>query len=180
MHPSMDPADAVTERLALLVHALSKGTKHEVMEIAAEFDLTLTQLRILFIIDHAQAPLAVNQIADTLGISMPATGRAIDALHRTGLVSRREDSIDRRIKRIALTDVGLGAITRIAAARIASVQALVGALTDDERAAVDAATTTLSDIVARHLPGHLQHGGASGAAAATETAPTPGTESDHE
>lgn len=176
MHPSMEHLDPVAGRLAGVMLALMKGNQNEVMQITAEFDLSLTQLRTLFVLDQTDDDLAVNQIADALGISMPATTRAIDALHRTGLVSRREDVVDRRIKRIALTDIGTGAITRISDARIATVQNLVAALSDDERAALDAAATTLDDIVARHLPSHPQYCAPAGAALAAGSTPA-GTES---
>ena len=167
----MENLDPVAARLAGVMLALMKGNQNEVMQITAEFDLSLTQLRTLFILDHSDDDLAVNQIAEALGISMPATTRAIDALHRTGLVSRREDVADRRIKRIALTDVGAAAITRIAEARIASVQNLVAALSDDERAALDEAATTLNTIVARHLPGHPQYCAPADAALAAGSTP---------
>lgn len=172
----MENVDPVTARLAGVMLALMKGSKNEVMQITTELDLSLTQLRTMFILDHASEDLAVNQIADELGISMAATGRAIDALHRTGLVSRREDAVDRRVKRIALTDVGAAAITRIAEARIASMQKLVGALSAEERAALDAAATTLNDIVARHLPSHPQYCAPADAALAAGS-PAAGTDS---
>lgn len=174
MHLNLDELDPVAARLAVVMISLMKGSQNEVMQITSEFDLSLTQLRILFTLDHADEDLAVNQIADALGVSMPATGRAIDALHRTGLVSRREDAIDRRIKRIALTDVGTAAITRIAEARVATVQNLVAALSDDERAALDEAASAIDAIVARHLPSHPQYcapGGAALAAGSTPAAP---------
>ncbi len=157
MHLDMDDLDPVAARLAVVMISLMKGSQNEVMHITSEFDLSLTQLRTLFTLDHADEDLAVNQIAVALGVSMPATTRAIDALHRTGLVSRREDAADRRIKRIALTETGTAAITRIAEARVATVQNLVAALSDDERTTLDEAATAINAIVARHLPSHPQY-----------------------
>lgn len=156
MHPSMEHLDPVAARLTGVMLALMKGSQNEVMQITAEFDLSLSQLRTLFILEHSDGALAVNQIAEAIGLSMPATGRAIESLVKSGLVSRREDSVDRRVKRIALTDVGTAAITRISVARVATVQNLVGALDDDERTALDEATEAINAIVARHLPGHPQ------------------------
>ncbi|MDO9357312.1 MAG: MarR family transcriptional regulator [Solirubrobacteraceae bacterium] len=175
MHPSMTTADPLTASLAGAMLLLMKGSQHEVMEITAEFDLSLSQLRILFILDHADHDLAVNEFADRLSLSMAATGRAIDGLHRHGLVSRREDAADRRVKRIALTDDGHAATSRIAAARVRSVQRVVDALSPDEREQLEAATNTLTAVLANHLPAPSSSGCAtpapSPAAAATETAP---------
>lgn len=152
MHPSMDDLDPVAARLAGVMLAIMKGNQNEVMQVTAEFDLSLSQLRTLFVLDHAHEPLAVNQIAEALGLSMPATGRAIDALVRTGLVSRNEDTVDRRVKRIALSETGQAVLTRIAEARAAAVHQLFDRLSPDELAAVSAATDTLHEIVATHLP----------------------------
>ena len=41
-----------------------------------------------------------------MGLSPAATGRAVDALVRAGLVTRRDDDADRRVKRLALTHDG--------------------------------------------------------------------------
>lgn len=153
----MDDLDPVAARLAGVMLAIMKGNQNEVMQVTAEFDLSLSQLRALFVLDHASGPLAVNQLADALGLSMPATGRAVDALHRTGLVSRNEDAVDRRVKRIALSETGQGVLTRIAEARAAAVQNLFSRLTPAELAAVTAATDTLDEIVAKHLPSHPRY-----------------------
>lgn len=160
--PHIDP---LTDRLTTVMVALMKGSHSETMDVAMEFELTLSQLRTLFLLDHSDAPLAVNAIAERISLSMPATGRAIDALHKNGLVSRREDQSDRRIKRIELTQRGADAIHRISAARIAAVQRLVDALSPVERAQLEAATTTLDALVANHLPSHPSFCGTPPAAA---------------
>ncbi len=152
MHPAFDASDPLTGKLAGAMLLLMKGSQHEVMKITAELDLSFSQLRILFMLEHAGRDLAVNEIADGLSLSMAATGRAIDALHRTGLVSRTEDQADRRVKRIALTDEGTATTERIATARVAAVQAIVDRLDAEERAELEIAATTLSALVANHLP----------------------------
>lgn len=146
--------DPLTDRLTTVMVALMKGSHSETMDVAMEFELTLSQLRTLFLLDHSDTPLAVNAIAERISLSMPATGRAIDALHKNGLVSRREDPVDRRVKRIELTERGANAIHRISAARIAAVQRLVDALSPDEREQLEIATATLDAVVASHLPSH--------------------------
>lgn len=152
MLPSFDNHDPLTAKLSGAMLALMKGSQHEVMEITAELDLSLSQLRTLFMLEHAEHPLAVNEIADRLSLSMAAAGRAIDAMHRSGLVSRREDDADRRVKRIALTEAGTATTQRIATARTSSVQRIVDQLSDAERADLDEAATTLTAVLANHLP----------------------------
>lgn len=154
MQPGMDIDDPLTARLATVMVALMKGSHSETMNVALEYDLTLSQLRTLFVLDQIDEPLGVGEIAERINLSMPATGRSIDALFKNGLVSRREDVVDRRIKRIELTTQGSEAIARISASRIAAVQGLVDSLSLEEREQLDAATATLDAIVAAHLPSH--------------------------
>jgi len=144
--------DPLATRFYEVLIRMVKGSQHQAMAITAEYDLTLTQLRLLYVLDHASEPLPVSALGDAVGLSVAASGRAIDALHRSGLVSRNEDPIDRRIKRIALSDAGTDALERITRARFAAVSDFVEALNDDERAALDGAVTTLADLASLHMP----------------------------
>ena len=101
--PDMDP---LAVALIMAIVPLIKDSQTEVMTVTAEFDLTMSQLRMLFVLDKARADLAVNEVADQVSLSMAAAGRAVDGLVRGGLLSRREDPLDRRIKRIGLTEAG--------------------------------------------------------------------------
>ena len=112
----------------------------------------MTQLRMLFVLEQAGRDMAVNELAEQVGVSMAATGRAVDIVVRTGLLSRREDESDRRIKRIGLTESGRAAIVQIGLARRRAVEAFVAKLDPDERAALDAAVATLGELTTRHLP----------------------------
>jgi DNA-binding MarR family transcriptional regulator len=150
--PDMDP---LAVALIMAVVPLIKDSQTEVMTATAEFDLTMSQLRMLFVLDKARADLAVNEVADQVSLSMAAAGRAVDGLVRSGLLSRREDSLDRRIKRIGLTDAGKRAIEQIGAARRHSVERFVDALNKTERAALTAAVATLGELTRKHFPGLL-------------------------
>ena len=150
--PDMDP---LAVALIMAIVPLIKDSQTEVMTVTAEFDLTMSQLRMLFVLDKARADLAVNEVADQVSLSMAAAGRAVDGLVRGGLLSRREDSIDRRIKRIGLTNAGKRAIEQIGAARRHSVERFVDALNKTERAALAAAVATLGELTRKHFPGLL-------------------------
>jgi DNA-binding MarR family transcriptional regulator len=150
--PDMDP---LAVALIIAIVPLIKDSQTEVMTVTAEFDLTMSQLRMLFVLDKARADLAVNEVADQVALSMAAAGRAVDGLVRGGLLSRREDPLDRRIKRIGLTDAGKRAIDQIGAARRHSVERFVDALNKTERAALAAAVATLGELTRKHFPGFL-------------------------
>ncbi|HEY2637073.1 MAG TPA: MarR family transcriptional regulator, partial [Solirubrobacteraceae bacterium] len=75
-----------------------------------------------------------------------ATSRAVDALYRDGLVSRREDEADRRVKRIALTSAGDAVLDRLGAARRDALTRFASRLTGDER---DGLARALAPVLTR-------------------------------
>jgi DNA-binding MarR family transcriptional regulator len=154
MHSLTNERDTLASRLIAALTPLMKGSQGEVMAATAEFDLTLSQLRILFILEGAEHDLAVNELAERISLSMAATGRAVDAVVRAGLLSRREDDSDRRIKRIGLTELGRQAIARISDARRQVTERFVGKLNAEERAALESAVNTISALAATHVPVH--------------------------
>lgn len=145
--PSIDP---LTKRLFAVMLRLIKSGQPEVMQIAGEFDLTLSQMRMLFVLDRTP-DLAVNELAEQVSLSMAAAGRAVDALHRNGLVSRREDDLDRRIKRLGLTSKGTDAVAQIHEARLAPLNEFVAALSGGERTELEQAIETLAELTSTHL-----------------------------
>jgi DNA-binding MarR family transcriptional regulator len=147
--PNMDP---LAIELIGALFPLFKDSQSGVVAATAKFDLTLSQLRMLFVLDHEGSALAVNELADRVSLSMAAAGRAVDALVRSGLLSRREDADDRRVKRIALAPKGVRTIEQIGAARRQSLERFVGALSATERAALSAAVATLGALTRVHFP----------------------------
>jgi DNA-binding MarR family transcriptional regulator len=80
-----------------------------------------------------------------MGLSVPAAGRAVDGLVRDGLVSRTEDTADRRIKRLALTDRGRAALERLTEARLLGLRRFAETLGERERAALAGALAEVFD-----------------------------------
>ncbi|MBD0021818.1 MarR family transcriptional regulator [Gordonia pseudamarae] len=80
--------------------------KTNATDFLAESELTLSQLKVLFALGSSDGPMSVNELADRIHLSLAATGRIIDKLVGVTLVNRREDTVDRRVKRISLTDSG--------------------------------------------------------------------------
>ncbi len=76
------------------------------MDNLIELDLTFSQVRILFALTHHDEPLPINEVAERLRLSVAAAGRNVDQLVKLGLVVRREDERDRRVKRVSLSDAG--------------------------------------------------------------------------
>src|SRR5947208_1803772 len=68
-------------------------------------DLGDSEFRILEILLH-KGPLPVNTIGPKVGLTPGSISVAVDRLHRKGLVSRTENSADRRVRVVALTAKG--------------------------------------------------------------------------
>jgi DNA-binding MarR family transcriptional regulator len=125
--------EGLTDELFGFLHWLFKSADTEVFRVAAELDLSMSQLRALHVLDHAEHELALTELAPEIGLSVAATGRAIDVLCRHDLVSRHEDAVDRRIKRLALTPAGRDNIARLKSARLEGLRQFVASLSDEDR-----------------------------------------------
>jgi DNA-binding MarR family transcriptional regulator len=77
----------------------------------------------------------------------------VDALTRAGVVSRREDEADRRVKRLALTPAGTDAVHRIARARVEALTKSVEKLDAAQRDALYAALAPLLPEASSPTPG---------------------------
>jgi DNA-binding MarR family transcriptional regulator len=73
--------------------------------------------------------------------------RAIDGLFERGFVDRREDPVDRRVRRVRLTDGGRAVPRALNEARLSALQELLGSLGEEEAAALEYA---LGLILERH------------------------------
>jgi DNA-binding MarR family transcriptional regulator len=87
----------------------------------------------------------VKALSEEIGCSLANSSRAVDALVRRGLLVRREDEHDRRVKRLGLTADGRAALARVDAARLAALERFAGRLEAGQRAALLAA---LDDVTA--------------------------------
>ncbi|HEY7122975.1 MAG TPA: MarR family transcriptional regulator [Ktedonobacterales bacterium] len=70
-----------------------------------DFDYSLAQVASLFILDE-QGELTIKQVAGLLERSVSATSRLLDQLAARGMLTRREDEQDHRVKRVAITEQG--------------------------------------------------------------------------
>jgi DNA-binding MarR family transcriptional regulator len=54
---------------------------------------------------------SLSELAALLGMTLPGAGKIVDEMERRGYVERRPDRVDRRVKHIALSRRGRGALT---------------------------------------------------------------------
>lgn len=137
--------DRVSEELLSVIAYVMKSAQPAMLDVAAGLDLSFSQLRGLHVLAAADHDLALHELAERVGLSVAATGRAVDGLVHAGLLSRREDGHDRRVKRLAVTEPGTQALMRLGAARREAVGRLVESLDDDQRTALSDALRPVLD-----------------------------------
>jgi DNA-binding MarR family transcriptional regulator len=136
----------VATQLLALMTEVAKGSEPRALALAVELDLSLSQLRALLVLWRAETPMSLHALAEGVGLSDPAAVRMVDGLLRAGLVVRREDEHDRRVKRIALTAAGSQAVDQLTAARRESLERLAATLEPEE---LDRLIAALNPIVER-------------------------------
>jgi DNA-binding MarR family transcriptional regulator len=122
------------------------GSDSEFTREVAEQDLSFSQLKTLLLLAEHAGTLSVKDVAERLGISLPAASRAVDSLVRRGLAERTEDPDDRRMKQVRPTRKGDRLTERLVAARIRSFERLLEGFTATERRKLGDA---LDEILAR-------------------------------
>ncbi len=143
MHTTGVTAEQLADEIARFLATTMRTSQAEVFQIVEELDLSMTQLKILHILDGSGHELTPSEVAQFVGLSPAAAGRAVDTMVRAGIVSRRDDDSDRRVKRLALTAVGSDAVSRITAARLKGLTRIVERLDPEQRAALSTALTPL-------------------------------------
>jgi DNA-binding MarR family transcriptional regulator len=136
-------AQQLADEMMVFFASTMRTAQGEVFRLVDELELTMTQLKMLFVLAGAEEDLTPSELARHLGLSPAATGRAVDGLARREIVSRREDEADRRVKRLALTAHGREVVERVSAARRAGLLRLTETLDPGQREALSAALAPL-------------------------------------
>lgn len=149
--PEMSDEAAATElagQLLALWRSVIGGTGVGAYAIFEELDLTLTQVKALTAL--ASDELTVKELAERLGLSLPGASRAIDALVDRKLIGRREDTTDRRMKRLRCTETGTAALERLDEARLAGIAQFTATIPAAQARRLSAALAAiLDDLPAR-------------------------------
>jgi DNA-binding MarR family transcriptional regulator len=154
MHASSASTEATPAALAAelldLWRVILKGSTRDLYRLLAELDLSMTQLKLLHVLAEYQSEISVKELAEALSMSLPNASRTVDALLQRGLVERREDEHDRRMKRVGATDDAHKLIDRVDTARLQGLEAWAAGLSPVQRQALlDALSLLPKDRTAR-------------------------------
>lgn len=130
--PSSAPDD-LYELLEQFLVRLLNMSESETMDALVEMDLSFSQARTLFVLAQHCEPVAINEVARALRMSLASAGRNVDQLVTQGLVERREDPDDRRVRRIALSESGQALARKHLDAKRQGLRAFVTRLPDVDR-----------------------------------------------
>ena len=95
----------------------------------------------------AEGPTSVSDLAEALGVSLPAASTLTRALEEQGLVERREDPDDRRRTVVALNETTASEVRAWLAAHDRPFKKTLDALDADERAAFMKGLGLLADAL---------------------------------
>jgi MarR family transcriptional regulator, organic hydroperoxide resistance regulator len=101
-----DLARALTATFFGVVQRMKQDTARR----AAEWDMSVAQVRALYAL---REPLSMRELAERLYLDPSNLTALVDRLEDLGLVERRADADDRRIKRLVITPKGVQLSERI-------------------------------------------------------------------
>jgi DNA-binding MarR family transcriptional regulator len=132
------PSDrsALTRDMYALASYLMRSSNVGAFNTIAELELSFTQIKALCAMDLDNEDRSVKALADSMKVSLPAMSRAIDGLYARGFVDREEDPVDRRMKRVRLTESGRAITSSLNESRLAAMQEFLVSLSDDEAQAL--------------------------------------------
>ena len=99
-------------------------------------DLTIPQFRALWYIDTGGDGHSLSDVADFIGLSLPAMSRLIDGLVEQKLVKRRTCDEDRRHVRLSLTAAGRATLADARQRAQAHIASAIKQLTPEQKASV--------------------------------------------
>lgn len=101
----MSERDQLIEAVAETQRVIAAYLTQEQSQLILSSPLTMAQLKTLMLL-RMHGPLGGNELAAHLRVSLPSVSGMVDRLAARGLVVRREDPEDRRVRPVALSERG--------------------------------------------------------------------------
>ena len=138
----MPASDDLAEQIADLLDGIVRRRRRASKE---RFDVTHGQLRVLRILDHAERPLRLSELAGRLDIVPRSATSVVDNLEAAGLVARTPDPHDRRATLVDLTPAGTKLLTTIRRSHRDAMVALIDRLDPPDQATLHHLLTRLAE-----------------------------------
>jgi DNA-binding MarR family transcriptional regulator len=122
---------ATTEILEELVSHQPAQAMRYMRKLPGGGALSLVHIQVLVALE-AEGPLPMRVLSERMDVSQASATGIVDRMEQRGLVERRRDDGDRRVVRVALTDVGRDTMGGFAAERRERLAQILDELTDEE------------------------------------------------
>ena len=143
----MTARSELVARIADSLEALASTSQMTPTESVMETDLTLPQLRILYML--ASGPARITDISEAFGMARANASTMVERLVRKSLVERDSDPNDRRVALARLTGRGRMAVEGVTRSEIAIVEKITKFLTFGELEVVARALDIMNQGVKR-------------------------------
>ncbi|MBJ7332603.1 MAG: MarR family transcriptional regulator [Solirubrobacteraceae bacterium] len=140
--PKKDSKAVAKDFIAVTMRVM-KSSSAPMVAFAEQYDLSFTQLKLMFALSNLDEPQPIGRLAELTGSTLPSMGRAVDGLVRHGLVTRTEDPLDRRVKRIEPTELGASSMYAIYETRVNTLSEILDQLPPEQ---VDALASALAPL----------------------------------
>lgn len=148
----MDERATLLNSMLRLDHRLMEYLQAHQNETWLAVDLTMQQLKVLFIVFSREGGTATaGQIAHGLGVSLSTVTGIVDRLCDHGLVTRGEDPRDRRVTQITITPAGRELIEQLHHASLSRLAPLLQRLDTDTLRLFKRALDALSQAAAEAI-----------------------------
>jgi DNA-binding MarR family transcriptional regulator len=137
----MQSVDPFVNTLREWIEVFMRRSMHNFICYSKEKGLSMSQIGALFRIFRGKS--SVSDISDNLGVTSAAASQMLERLVQQGLILRKEDPNDRRVRQIVLTDKGRQILQESIAARQGWLENLSRTLSDSQREQVTAALNIL-------------------------------------
>lgn len=125
--------DLITWSISQLRRNIIRDFALRAMQTFGDVDYSFPQMVSLLFLDE-EGEQTIKGMAEMLGRSLSATSRLLDQLVGRGMIQRREDERDRRVKRVAITEQGRHFVEAIERQRADAQIAVMEYLSPEERA----------------------------------------------
>lgn len=144
----MPPAKGI----GLLVHDVARLLRRRIDHQAQAIGLTSAQWRVLSAVFRAEKgneePLHQATLADMMDMEPITLSRQIDRMEAAGLIERRPDPVDRRVKRLYLTDAARPLLDKFRSVATSCYSNVLVGISDEEvEQAVDILTRIRANLV---------------------------------
>lgn len=138
-----DPISEVSKLLFLSLYDIQRT----VMQDWQSLNMTMAQVKVLITL-RFKGPAAISKIAEALGISHPTASQLVDRLVQANLVTRMEDSTDRRFTLARLTESGEALAQRLWQGRMDHLHYCLAQLDEQDLAALRQGLRALNHVIA--------------------------------